>query len=395
MSEALPPASERNTGGSGAPVADAKRKLVPVRSIARGVGLLYSLYFLVTPIRRHSVAVWIEFAIFYAAFLTLYRLVGRLRGRRQGLAFVLFFLIGFFYYPLNPDAAGVFVYAFVVLCFFLDRLSILFLVLAAMMAGVLAETWYFGHSLRTAEEVLLFSVVIGLSNFAYAQQERSNLLLVRANSEIERLTQEAERERIARDLHDLLGHTLTAITVKLDLARRLFSFDADRARNEIVEAEQTARNALAEVREAVSGYRAEGLEAEISRARRSLISADVKLTARLAPVPLASSLVPVLCLALREAVTNIVRHAHATVCRVELFEAGSAIHFTIEDDGVGGAIREGNGLRGMRERVQSMAGSVSLARSAHGGTRLEIKLPAAGEAPERPASEMVGEAETL
>ena len=246
------------------------------------------------------------------------------------------------------------------LCLFLSRLRTLFLVLIAMMAGVVAETRYLGRPFATAESVLFYCVIFGLSNFAFAQQARTNFLLERANSEIERLSQEAERERIARDLHDLLGHTLTVITVKLDLARRLLSHDSDRARNEIVEAEQTARNALAEVREAVSGYRAEGLDAEISRARRSLLSADVKLTTTLAPVNLSSSQVNVLCLALREAVTNIVRHAHATVCHVALVEKDRTIHFTIEDNGLGGQIREGNGLRGMRERLQSMAGALKL-----------------------------------
>jgi two-component system sensor histidine kinase DesK len=238
-------------------------------------------------------------------------------------------------------------------------------------------------------------VIIGLSNFAFAQQARANALLERANSEIERLTQEAERERIARDLHDLLGHTLTVIAVKLDLARRLLSNDSDRARNEIVEAEQTARNALTEVREAVSGYRAEGLDAEISRARRSLLSANVKLATALAPVSLSSSQVHVLCLALREAATNIVRHAHATVCQVALFEKDGTIHFTIEDNGLGGQIREGSGLRGMRERLQSVAGAVKLTSSANGGTSLELTLSLASEPLAQPASDIVGEADTL
>jgi two-component system, NarL family, sensor histidine kinase DesK len=238
-------------------------------------------------------------------------------------------------------------------------------------------------------------VIFGFSNFAFAQQARTNFLLECANSEIERLSQEAERERIARDLHDLLGHTLTVITVKLDLARRLLSHDSDRARNEIVEAEQTARNALAEVREAVSGYRAEGLDAEISLARRSLLSADVKLTKTLAPVNLSSSQVNVLCLALREALTNVVRHAHATVCRVTLLEKDRTIHFTIEDNGLGGQIREGNGLRGMRERVQSMAGSVKLKGLANGGTSLELTLPMEHESPAQLAAPIVGEADSL
>jgi two-component system sensor histidine kinase DesK len=162
-----------------------------------------------------------------------------------------------------------------------------------------------------------------------------------------------------------------------------------------VEAEQTARNALAEVREAVSGYRAEGLDAEISRARRSLLSADVKLTTTLAPVNLSPSQVNVLCLALREAVTNIVRHAHASVCHLALLEKDRTIHFTIEDNGLGGQIREGNGLRGMRERLQSMAGAVKLTGSANGGTSLEITLPPASESPAQPAAQIAGEADTL
>jgi two-component system sensor histidine kinase DesK len=264
-----------------------------------------------------------------------------------------------------------------------------------MMAGVVVETRYLGRSFTTAEDVLFYCVIIGLSNFAYAQQARTNLLLERANSEIERLSQEAERERIARDLHDLLGHTLTLITVKLDLARRLLSRDSDRARNEIVEAEQTARNALAEVREAVSGYRAEGLDAEISRARRSLLSANVQLTTTLNPVNLSASQVNVLCLALREAVTNIVRHAHATVCRVALFDKNGVIHFSVEDNGLGGEIEEGNGLRGMRERIQCMAGVLKLTASAHGGTSLELTLPVESKSPAQPASRLVGEADNF
>jgi two-component system, NarL family, sensor histidine kinase DesK len=386
---------ERDAAASGTHITDSKRGFVRGRSIVRWAGLLYSAYFFVMPAYRHSFAVWMEFAVFYAAFLILYFLVAELTGRRQTVAFVLFFLVVFLYYPFNQDAYVIFVYPFAVLCLFLTRLRTLFLVLIAVMAGVVAETRYLGRPFATAESVLLYCVIFGFSNFAFAQQARTNSLLERANSEIERLTQEAERERIARDLHDLLGHTLTVITMKLDLARRLLSHDSDRARNEIVEAEQTARNALAEVREAVSGYRAEGLAAEISRARRSLLSADVKLTTTLAPVHLSSSQVNVLCLALREAITNIVRHAHATVCHVALLEKNRTIHFTIEDNGLGGQIREGNGLRGMRERLQSMAGAVKLTTSANRGTSLEITLPLASESPAQPASQMVGEADTL
>jgi two-component system, NarL family, sensor histidine kinase DesK len=382
-------------GKSAAHITEWKREFVRGRWIVRGVALLYAAYLFGLPAYRHSTMVWMECAVLYAVFLVLFFSVAELTGRRQRVAFALFFLFAFLYYPLNQVAFAVFVYFFAMVCLFVRRLGTLFLVLTALMAGVVAETRYLGHPFTTSEETLFFCVVIGLSNFAIAQQARTNVLLERANSEIERLTQEAERERIARDLHDLLGHTLTVIAVKLDLARRLLSRDADRARNEMVEAEQIARNALAEVREAVAGYRAAGLDAEISRARRSLLSADVNLTTTLAPVNLSSSQVDVLCLALREAVTNIVRHAHAAACEVTLFEKDGTIHFSIADDGVGGRIREGNGLRGMRERLQSMDGAVRLTGSARGGTSLEITLPPATEVPAQPTSQSIGEVESL
>jgi len=387
--------SERNARGPGTHIADWKRGFVRGRSIVHWAAVLYSAYFFVMPAYRHSFSVWMEFAIFYAAFLIPYFLVTELTGRRQIVAFVSFFLVVFAFYPLNPDAYVLFAYPFAVLCLFLTRLRTLFLVLIAVMAGVVAETRYLGHPFAAAESVLLYCVIFGLGNFAFAQQSRANALLERANSEIERLSQEAERERIARDVHDLLGHTLTVITVKLDLARRLLSQDSERARKEIAEAGETARKALAEVREAVAGYRAEGLDAEISRARQTLLSADVKLTTSLAPVDLSSSQVHVLCLALREAVTNIVRHAHASVCRVALLEKDKTIHFTIEDDGLGGRIREGNGLRGMRERLQSVAGAVKWTVSAQGGTCVEITVPLAREPSAQPASQIAAEAETL
>jgi two-component system, NarL family, sensor histidine kinase DesK len=395
MSERQSHAPERVSAASGAHIADSRREFVRGRWIVRSVALLYSAYLFLMPAYRHSFALWMECAASYAAFLILFFLAAEATGRRQTVAFVLFFLLAFLYYPVSQQAYAVFVYPFAMLCLYLSRLRTLFLALAAMMVGVVAETRYLGRPFVIAEEILFFCVIVGLSNFAFARQSRTNSLLERANSEIERLSQEAERERIARDLHDLLGHTLTVIAVKLDLARRLLSRDSDRARIEIVEAEQTARNALAEVREAVSGYRAEGLAAEISRARRSLLSADVKLTTTLAPVNLSPSQVNVLCLALREAVTNVVRHAHATVCHVALLEKDRTIHFTIEDNGLGGQFREGNGLRGMRERLQSVAGAVKVRNLANGGTGLEITLQLAGESLAQPLSQKVGEADTF
>jgi len=368
-----------------------RREFFSGRWVVRWVALLYSVYLFVAPAYMRPPAVWLGFAAFYVLFLLTYYTVGELTGGRQAAAFGLFFAIAYAYYPLNPGGYAIFIYPFATLCLFLHRLRTVFLALLAMMAGVAAETQFLGRGIDTVESVLLLCAILGLSNFAFARQTRTNSLLEHANAEIERLTQEAERERIARDLHDLLGHTLTAIAVKLDLARRLLPRDVERAGTEVAEAEETTRNALAEVREAVAGYRAEGLEAEIRRARRSLLDAEVQLVTSLASITLSPGQVTVLCLALREAVTNIVRHAQATECRVVLEEKFGTIHLVVEDNGKGGAIREGNGLRGMRERVQWMAGTVKVAGSAGGGTRVEIELPEEGEPPR--ARQVVGGAD--
>lgn len=389
------PTRKTSASSTAAQITDPRIGFFNRRWIVRWVALLYSVYFFVKPAYGHSFAVWMKFTVCYAAFLLLYFLVAEFTGRRQRVAFVLFFLIAFLYYSLSQEAYGVFAYPFATLCLYLSRLRTLFLVLIAMMTGVVAEVLFLGRPIVSVENILLICVIFGLSNFAFAHEARVNSQLTLANAEIERLSQEAERERIARDLHDLLGHTLTIITVKLDLARRLLSRDTERARNEIAEAEQTARNALAEVRQAVAGYRAEGLEAEINRARQSLLSVGVKLIATLTSVDLSSRQVDVLALALREAITNVVRHARATTCRVTLFEVEGAIHLEIEDDGLGGQIREGNGLRGMKERLQSLAGSIKLTSPADGGTRLELIVPAEDSSPAQPVSQFTREADGL
>ena len=139
-----------------------------------------------------------------------------------------------------------------------------------------------------------------------------------ADEEIEHLAKVAERERIARDLHDLLGHTLSLITLKAELARKLVDRDPQRAKQEMLDVEQTSRAALADVREAISGYRGEGLAAELIRARKTLETAGISVDSDIAELPLTPAQETVLALALREAMTNVVRHAQARRCSVQL-----------------------------------------------------------------------------
>lgn len=180
----------------------------------------------------------------------------------------------------------------------------------------------------------------------------------------------AERERVARDVHDVLGHSLTALSVKAELAARLIDLDPARAKEELESIQATARQALAEVRATVGGLRAGNLEAELVAA--PLVLADAGISTRvegdLADTdPRHRAL---LAWVLRESVTNVVRHSGAGSVVIELGPRG----MTVADDGAGPTGREGNGLRGMRERVQGAGGTLTVS-PATPGTRVEVGLP--------------------
>jgi len=242
---------------------------------------------------------------------------------------------------------------------------------------LVGEGYWIKQNFLTFGIPAFFLVVGGVSNTWMARQKWLSEKLNMAQEEIVQLAAVAERERIARDLHDVLGHTLSVIVLKAELAGRLLQRDPDRAAREIADVESTARSALAEVREAIGGYRSKGLVAELAFARRTLEAAGVALTFE-APPNAESNLhateETVLSLAVREAVTNIVRHADATRCIMRFERSSNGFHaLVIEDDGANVVKHEGNGLRGMRERVEALGGHFSI-RSDR-GTRLLIELP--------------------
>jgi two-component system sensor histidine kinase DesK len=183
----------------------------------------------------------------------------------------------------------------------------------------------------------------------------------------------AERERISRDLHDLLGHTLSVIVLKAELASKLFSRDPERAQNEIHDVETISRDALVQVRAAVRGYRLVGIEGELRNARTALEAAGIRLEAAVEPPGLTPVQETVFALALREAVTNVVRHARAKVCRLTLRQSDRFCELEVADDGQGGAVVEGSGLLGMRERVEAIGGAVECDGSK--GTSLRVRVP--------------------
>jgi two-component system, NarL family, sensor histidine kinase DesK len=257
------------------------------------------------------------------------------------------------------------------------------LALGALLIPVAIASWHDSLSTSFHDITPIAIPVVALASFAAARVHRGNQALAEARQELARLAAENERARIARDLHDLLGHSLTTITVKAGLARRLGQTDPSRALLEIAEVETLARQSLADVRAAVSNYHEVTLAGELASGRELLRAAGVA-----ADIPRAVEVVDpmhqeLFGWAVREGVTNIVRHAHASSCAVRL----SPSSVEIVDDGVGGCAgaeaesgRPGNGLVGLRERVAAAGGAVDAGPRLPQGWRLRVSLAPEGRA---------------
>jgi len=226
-------------------------------------------------------------------------------------------------------------------------------------------------------------VVVAAFNQSFRDQAQRDAALRLTHEELRRMAASAERERIGRDLHDTLGATLALIAVKSELAGRLFERDTQQARAQVADIEQVAREALAQVRQAVAGIRAAVLAGEVASARLLLESSGVAFAADVDPLPLPAATESALALALREAATNVQRHARAQAVRVTLRREGAAAVLSVEDNGRGAAIKAGHGLRGMQERVQAVGGTLQIESSTGGtsrGTRLRLCVPLPGAA---------------
>ncbi|CAN5857517.1 sensor histidine kinase [soil metagenome] len=324
-----------------------------------------------------AAAAWLVTVAIVAAFLPLY-VVGELRpDRARWWSTVPTVLLGLVAMPFNSGASVLFVYAAASAGATEPRRYALrwFAGLTALL-GVLAlvspvpmpwRLWGIGPP-------LVFIWVVGLLCIEDADREHAAAGLRLDNARIEHLATVSERERIARDLHDLLGHSLTSVVVRSQLAQRLAATDAGRAAAEAAQIERIARAALAEVRATVTGWRLASLDDEVESAREALTAVGVELVVRRDPdlvtVPSTES---ALAMALREAVTNVARHAGARTCQVTLGVRDGEVRLVVADDGVGGDAPEGNGLSGMRERIAALGGCVQ--RTGKPGTTVTVAVP--------------------
>jgi two-component system sensor histidine kinase DesK len=312
-----------------------------------------------------------------SAFLPLYFLGFSSCGRRVLLIAWAIHAIGLAIVPVNPGGSCFFIYGAAFLGFATSpRAAFGWLVL--MLASLSAQALLLQLPGWAWLPVIAIASVVGATNIHFAEMHRKDASLRVAHQAVEEMARIAERERIGRDLHDLLGHTLSVIVLKAELASKLADRDPARAAAEIREVERVSRDALAEVRKAVRGYRAEGLCDEIANAERVLAAAGI--TPEIAVV--AGALPPdedrALAFAVREAVTNVIRHAGATRCWIRLDRREGRTVLEVRDDGRGGLAPEGSGLSGMRERLRQVAGT--LEREGQHGTRLIMSLPAPGDA---------------
>src|SRR5688572_22552481 len=282
--------------------------------------LIYVVPFTLTPLfstRPATLGKWSMYAAVTVVFLILYFRGYWVRGRELMLVSAAMVSLGIAFWPRSYGAGAFFIYGAAMLGQ-LEPTKHAIRGVAAIALIAAAEAWFLQRDIFNASWPVIFTIIVGAINIHFSQVGRANARLRLAHDEIEHLAKMAERERIARDLHDLLGHTLSLVILKSELASKLAERDPERAREEIRDVERISREALAEVRSAVAGYRSGGLENEILHARNALASAGVALETEASKTQLPPAHEAVLALALREAVTNIVRHAGARRCKIVL-----------------------------------------------------------------------------
>lgn len=248
-----------------------------------------------------------------------------------------------------------------------------FTALAALVAVIAIHAYFFHPPVGFWATSLVVAIGIAGSNIHFAERNRADTKLRMAHEEIEHLAKVAERERIARDLHDVLGHTLSLIIVKSTLAGKLLERYPEKAKSEIADIEKVSREAIAEIRSTLRGYSTYKLIEELQRAKAALGSAGVELKTEAAEITMTPAQESVLALITREAITNVVRHANAQHCWLKLASNNGDCVLEIQDDGQGGFQSEGNGARGMRERIEALGGK--LERDTSVGTRLRFEFP--------------------
>jgi len=273
-----------------------------------------------------------------------------------------------------PQYGSLFLYAVIMAgAAFPWRRGVTAVVVLSVLAGAIELAR--GESVTTSTGQFINELLVGFATVAGRLLVEANQQLSQAREQIARLAVGEERLRFARDLHDLLGHSLSVIALKSELAGRLIKATPGLAAHEVADIEQVARDALREVRDVVAGYRQPTLNAELAGAREALTAAGIELRAETVHTPLTPGVEAVLAWAVREGATNVMRHSQAKRCAIRIFEKDGDVIVEVVDDGRGGMPEPGSGLRGLRERVLERGGTLTAEPLPHEGFRLRVTLP--------------------
>ncbi|MGR6972510.1 sensor histidine kinase [Streptomyces cynarae] len=350
------------------------------------------LVFLSSPVQdlasgRHTtggtVAGWLGLAAFVGVYLSLvFRNIGRPYTQRflAGILVALAALAALLNLTLGTSHwLGLFVYVSVACGATLPLRAAYWAIPAT--AALMTLVGLQGDAADEVENLLFLVVLIGYAMTGVGQLVRTTIELRKARATVAQLAANEERLRLARDLHDLLGHSLSLITLKSELAGRMLPDHPEKAAQQVADIERVSRQALVDVREAVTGYRRPRLSAELAGAQVALTAAGVMADTPAEPdlTGVAEESESVLAWALREAVTNVVRHSGAGRCTIEVLQRqtldGPMLELSVEDDGSGGAGNgPGNGLTGLTERLAKVGGTLEAGRVRQ-GFRLVARVP--------------------
>ncbi len=333
-------------------------------------GFFFIKFFYVSPPTWEIVLSAVVFGVFLAAYLYAFRNYERPSRLRTPSFLILALGVGMA--PLNAGANVFFSYP----AWFLGRAysTRTSVAVTAGIAGlVVLVTGLFELDLNFFLPAFLLSLGLGLMSAATRRVETTQHALMQSRAEAENLARIAERERIARDLHDTVGHSLSVIALKSDLAAQLASDTAPDAAEEMRAVNTVARQSLAEIRATLSGYWELSLDAELDGLRSSLEQAGIGAAIDVTATDLGPHVETALAMCCREAVTNVIRHSEASECEVAVASDGRSATARIADNGIGMTGEAGNGLKGMQQRVEQMGGSMRI--GAGTGTVVDVSFP--------------------
>jgi two-component system, NarL family, sensor histidine kinase DesK len=336
-----------------------------------------------------TIASLVVFVFLYDHVVRVFRYRTVPPGRNEFAAVLGMAMLAYILAPFNDSANTYVIFCATASPFTLPSLRRVAMFVAALLGGYAIELSILGFRPVMFAITAVVATVAAFSNFMMVENRRKNVALRLSREEVHRMARVAERERIGRDLHDLLGHTLSLIAIKSELAAKLLERDRAAAAREVGEVTSIAREALKQVRIAVSGIRAAALENEVASARALLSTAGITLTFQRDGAVLPAEMETALAMIVREAVTNIQRHSRAREANIEVItqpvvaaDGGARVGekmvvLRVSDDGCGGIATTGNGLAGIAERVRCLGGALEIDSPRGKGTTLRARLPLA------------------